>query len=68
MTARIGADGGDLFGDPRPKLLTRVVRVRPHPGGEWVKIEDRRPGFCSTQRLRISDVAGGVAVATSPAA
>jgi hypothetical protein len=69
MTAQIGTDGLDLFGEPRPELLAGVVRVRPEPGGEWVNIEDRpdRPGFRSTQRLWIGDVADGVAVATWPA-
>ena len=66
MTAQIGADGLDLFGDPRPELLIDVARVQPEPGGEWVNLEDRL-GFRSTQRLRISDVAGGVVVATWPA-
>jgi hypothetical protein len=69
MTAQIGTDGLDLFGEPRPELLAGVVRVQPEPGGEWVNIEDRpdRPGFRSTQRLWIADVADGVAVATWPA-
>ena len=69
MTAQIGADGLDLFGAPHPELLADVVRLRPEPGGQWVDIEDRadRPGFRSTQRLWISDVAEGVAVATWPA-
>src|ERR1039457_998852 len=68
MTAQIGADGHELFGDPRPELLTEVARVQPEPGGEWVNLEGRLH-FRSTQRLRISDLAmgGGVAVATWPA-
>jgi hypothetical protein len=66
MAAQIGADGLDLFGDPRPELLTDVARVQPQPGDEWVHLEDRL-GFRSTQRLRISDLAGGVVVATWPA-
>ena len=68
MTAQIGADGHELFGDPRPELLIDVARVQPEPGGEWVNLEDRLH-FRSTQRLRISDLAvgGGVVVATSPA-
>ena len=67
MTAQIGADGLDLFGDPRPELLIDVARVQPEPGGEWVNLEDRLD-FRSTQRLRISDLAGGgVVVATWPA-
>ena len=66
MTAQIGADGLDLFGDPRPELLTEVARVQPEPGGDWVNLEERL-GFRSTQRLRISDSAGGVVVATWPA-
>jgi hypothetical protein len=66
MTAQIGADGLDLFDDPRPELLTDVARVQPQPGNEWVHLEDRL-GFRSTQRLRISDLAGGVVVATWPA-
>ncbi len=65
MTAQIGADGLDVFGDPRPELLIDVTRVQPEPGGEWVNLE--RLGFHSTQRLRISDLAGGVVVATWPA-
>src|ERR1700722_4668490 len=67
MTAQIGADGLDLFGDPRPGWLTDVARVQPEPGREWVNLE-KRPGFRSTQRLWISDhPAGGVVVATWPA-
>ena len=65
MTAQIGADGLDLFGDARPELLAEVARVEPEPGGEWVHLG--RLGFRSTQRLRISDLAGGVVVATWPA-
>ena len=42
MTAQIGADDHDLFGDPRPELLTDVARVQPEPGGEWVDLEKRR--------------------------
>lgn len=69
MTAKVGADGLDIFGDPRPELLVGVVRIRPEQNGEWADLEDRpgRPGFRSTQRLWISDVAGGIAVATWPA-
>jgi hypothetical protein len=70
MTAKIGADGLDLFGDAWPELLADVVRLEPEPGGKWVNIEDqpgRRKGLRSTQRLWISHVAGGVAVATWPA-
>ena len=65
MTAQIGADGHELFGDPRPELLIDVARVQPEPGGEWVNLEDRLH-FRSTQRLRISDLAvgGGVVVAS----
>jgi hypothetical protein len=66
MTAQIGADGLDFFGDPRPELLTDVARIQPQPGDEWVDLEGRL-GFRSTQRLRLSDLAGGVAVATWPA-
>jgi hypothetical protein len=66
MTAQIGADGLDLFGDPYPELLTDVARAQPQPGGEWVDLE-KRLGFHSTQRLRISDLAGSVLVATWPA-
>ena len=66
MTAQIGDDGLDLFGDPRPELLIDIARVQPQPGGEWVNLEDRL-GFRSTQRLWISDRAGSVVVATWPA-
>ena len=66
MTAQIGADGLDFFGDPRPELLADVARVQPEPGGEWVNLQGRL-GFRSTQRLRLSDLAGGVAVVTWPA-
>lgn len=66
MTAQIGEDGLDLFGDSRPDLLTEVARAQPHPRGEWIHLEDRL-GFHSTQRLRISDLADGVVVATWPA-
>ncbi len=65
MTAQIGADGLESFGEPRPELLAEVARVQAEPGGEWVHLG--RLGFRSTQRLRISDLAGGVAVATWPA-
>lgn len=69
MTARVGADGLGLFGEPRPELLADVVRIRPERGGRWVSLEGHpgRPGFQSTQRLWISDVPEGVAVATWPA-
>ncbi len=67
MTAQVGDDSLDLFGDPRPELLTEVARVHPHPGGQWVNLEEHL-GFHSTQRLWISDhLAGGVVVATWPA-
>jgi len=66
MTAQIGADGLDFPGDPRPELLAGVTRVQPGPGGEWVNLEGRL-GFRSTQRLRVSDLDGGVTVATWPA-
>jgi hypothetical protein len=65
MTAQIGDDGLDFFGDPRPELLTHVARAQPQPGGEWV---DLKPlGFRSTRRLRLSNLDGGVAVVTWPA-
>lgn len=69
MTAQIGANGLDLFGDARPELLADVVRDQPVPGGKWVDIEARRgrTGLRSTQRLWISDVPDGVVVATWPA-
>ena len=66
MTARIGPDKLDLFGDPRPELLIGIARIQPQPGGKWVNLEERL-NFRSTQRLWISDVAGGVVVATWPA-
>lgn len=66
MTAQIGADGLDFFGDPRPELLADVTRTQPGPGGEWVNLQERL-GFHSTQRLRIGDFAGGVSVGTWPA-
>jgi len=66
MTAQIGADGLDFPGDPRPELLADVTRVQPGPGGDWVNLEGRL-GFRSTQRLRVSDLASGVSVATWPA-
>jgi hypothetical protein len=31
VTAQIGDDGLDLFGDPRPELLAGVARARPEP-------------------------------------
>jgi hypothetical protein len=69
MTARVGAHGLDLFGAPRPELLASVVRGEHRDGGKWVNIEHlKNPlGFHSTQRLWISNVAEGVAVATWPA-
>ena len=69
MVAQIGADGLDLFGDPRPELLADVARILPEPGRKWIDIEGQsgRTAFRSTQRLWISDVADGVAVATWPA-
>jgi hypothetical protein len=66
MTAQIGADGLDLFGDPLLELLTDVARVQPQPGREWVNLE-KRPGFHSAQRLRIDERDGAVVVATWPA-
>lgn len=66
MTAQIGADGLDLIGDPLPELLADVARVPPQAGGEWVELKNQL-GFRSIQRLRISDAAGGVMVATWPA-
>jgi hypothetical protein len=66
MTAQIGADGLDLFGDPLLELLTEVARAQPQPGREWVNLE-KHPGFRSAQRLRIDDRDGGVVVATWPA-
>jgi hypothetical protein len=66
MTAQIGADGLDLFGDPRPDLLTDVARVQPEPRRAWVNLE-KRLRFRSTQRLWISDLADGVVLATWPA-
>jgi hypothetical protein len=65
MTAGIGADGLDLFGEPNSRLLTDVARAEPEPGGGWVHLG--RLGFHSTQRLWIGDLAGGVGVATWPA-
>jgi hypothetical protein len=65
MTAQIGHDGLDVFGDPRPKLLADVARVQPEPGGEWVHLKPL--GFRSTRRLRLSEFAGGVSVVTWPA-
>jgi len=65
VAAQIGADGLELFGEPRPEFLSEVARVQPEPGGEWVHL--RTLGFHSTQRLRIGDLAGGVVVATWPA-
>ena len=65
MTAQIGDDGLDLFGDPRPGLLEGVARARPEPGGEWADLG--RLGFRSTQRLRLSDLGGGVTLVTWPA-
>ena len=65
MTAQIGNDGLDLFGGPRPELLSDVARVQPEPGGEWVDLG--RLGFRSTQRLGLSDLDGGVVVVTWPA-
>jgi hypothetical protein len=65
VTAQIGDDGLDLFGDPRSELLAGVARARPVPGGEWADLG--RQGFRSTQRLRLSDLGGGVAVVTWPA-
>jgi hypothetical protein len=67
MTAQIGADDRDLFGDPRLDLLAEVARVELGPGGEWVNLAKHR-AFRATQRLQISDHAGGgVVVATWPA-
>jgi hypothetical protein len=65
MTAQIGIDGLNLLGGPCPDLLGGVVRVRPEPGGEWANLE--RLGFRSTQRLQLTDLAGGVALVTYPA-
>lgn len=64
-SAQIGADGQDFFSDPRPELLTEVTGLQPKRGREWVDLSPL--GFRSTQRLRISDYADGVLVATWPA-
>jgi len=32
MTAQIGADGLEIFGDPRPELLFDVTRIQPKLG------------------------------------
>jgi hypothetical protein len=66
MTARIGADGHDLLGDPILELLADVARVEPGPGHDWVHLE-KRLRFRSTQRLRIGEFADSVVVATWPA-
>lgn len=66
MTARIGADGHELLGEPLLDLLAEVARVQPEPGNDWVHLEERL-GFSSTQRLRIGELAGSVVVATWPA-
>jgi hypothetical protein len=31
MTARLGADGLDLLGEPLPELLTDIAGVQPQP-------------------------------------
>jgi len=66
MTARIGADGHDLLGDPLLPLLADVTQVRPEPGDDWAHLE-KRLHFRSTQRLRIGELADSVVVATWPA-
>ncbi|HEX3963988.1 MAG TPA: hypothetical protein VHZ03_46315 [Trebonia sp.] len=66
MTAQLGADGLDPSGDPYLELLFEVARVQPESGRPWVHLINQL-GFHSTQRLSISDVAGGVVVATWPA-
>jgi hypothetical protein len=66
MTAQIGADGADLFGDPDLELLTDVAGVQPELGRDWVHLIDQL-GFQSTQRLWIGECDNGVAVATWPA-
>jgi hypothetical protein len=66
MTAQIGADGADLFGDPDLKLLTDVAGIQPERGRDWVHLIDQL-GFQSTQRLWIGECDNGVAVATWPA-
>lgn len=66
MTARIGADGHDLLGDPILELLEDVARVEPEPGHDWVHLE-KRLHFRSTQRLRIGELADSVVAATWPA-
>jgi hypothetical protein len=69
MTAQVGADGGELFGDPRPKLLAHVTGLPPEPPrGERVDLEEHLH-FYSTQRLQITyrPDGSGVVVATWPA-
>jgi hypothetical protein len=68
MTAQIGADGHELFGDPRSKWLTEVTRLEPAQRRDWVNLEEHL-GFQSTQRLWIGNPADGrgVMVATWPA-
>ena len=65
MTAQIGDNGLDLFGDPSPELLAGVARAQPERGGEWVDLA--RQGFRSTQRMRLGDLGDGVTLATWPA-
>jgi hypothetical protein len=66
MAAQIGSDELELYGDPRPDLLTEVTRVQPEPRRDWARLEGPL-GFRSTQRLRVSDGADGIAITTWPA-
>jgi hypothetical protein len=62
MTAQIGSDELEFYGDPRPDLLAEVARVEPEPDREWVRLEGPPLRFRSTQRMRVSDCSDGVAV------
>jgi hypothetical protein len=66
MAAQIGSDELEFYGDPCLDLLTEVARAEPEPGRDWVRLEGPL-GFRSTQRLRVSDGADGIAITTWPA-
>lgn len=67
MTAHIGVDELEFYGEPRLDLLAEVALVKPEPGHDWIRLEGPPLSFHSTQRLQISEGADGVALTTWPA-
>ncbi len=64
MAAQIGGDELEFHGDPRLDLLSEVTRIQPEPGRDYGRLEGPPLGFRSTQRLRVSEGADGIAITT----